>query len=156
MTKKLYIATSLHNIPRYRVVKKHFEQQSVVITYDWSVHGQVYNHDELRKYGIEEEKGVVEAHVLLLILPGRNGAHYEMGMARSLGIPIVILEEQPVEQKTFYYIPGLYKTNNLIDADLCVMTLLNEHEATTRGLNPEVDNLKTSSAISKIHKFMNQ
>jgi len=150
--KKLYIATSLHNISRYNEVKAHFEQKRVVITYDWSVHGQVYAHDELRQYGIEEEKGVIEAHVFLIILPGRNGSHYEMGMARATGIPIVILEESNVEQKTFYHVPGLYKTNNLKDTDLCVMALLDCYNEFGRLCSPAC----WINHIQSISRFLNQ
>ena len=161
-TKKLYIATSLRNIPRYNEVKTHFEQKGVIITYDWSVHGQVYTHDELRRYGIEEEKGVIEAHVFLIIFPGRNGAHYEMGMARILGTPIVILEEQEVEQKTFYHVPGLYKTRNLQDADLCVMTLLDYYDKVGRllphhdGQGPWNPTRRTTHNVQSISRFLNQ
>ena len=154
MTKKLYIATSLQNIPRYREVKEHFEQKGVTITYDWSVHGQVYIHDELRRYGIEEEKGVIEAHVFLIIFPGRNGAHYEMGMSRILGTPIVILEEQKVEQKTFYHVPGIYKTHNLEDADLCVMALLEYHDRVGKFLTRHGE--PWNHNVQAISRFMNK
>ena len=112
---KVYIGTSLHNAKRASELSVKLEKIGVICTYDWWKHGQVYSKDELTKYGIAEEKGVSEADVFLFVFPGRNGTHFEMGLARGLGIPIILFEEQfqpvreAVEQKTFYYLPGLIK-----------------------------------------------
>jgi len=108
---KVYIGTSLHNAKRASELSVKLEKIGVICTYDWWKHGQVYSKDELTKYGIAEEKGISEADVFLFVFPGRNGTHFEMGLARGLGIPIILFEEQfqTVEQKTFYYLPGLIK-----------------------------------------------
>jgi len=105
----VYIATSLDNAKRAREIKARLESIGIICTYDWTVHGQVYSIEELREYGLAEERGVIYADVFLMIFPGRNGSHFEMGLARGVGIPIVLLEEAVVEQKTFYHLPGLYK-----------------------------------------------
>jgi hypothetical protein len=86
-----------------------FEREGVQITYDWTTHGQVYSEGELIELGILEEKGVLDCDVFLLVFPGRNGAHFEFGLARGRGKHIVLLEEVEVERKTFYHLPGIVR-----------------------------------------------
>jgi hypothetical protein len=106
---KVYIASSLHNAERVRYFKKKFEDHGVAITYDWTTHGMVTTEEELRKCGAGERDGVLDCHLLFLIQPARMGAHWEGGLAMAKNIPIVILEEVPVEQKTFYYLDNVFK-----------------------------------------------
>jgi len=80
------------------------------VTYDWTQHGQVYSEEELAKYGQLEEQGIRDCDVFLLVFPGRNGSHFEFGLAYGLGKQIVILEETEEEQKTFYHLPGIIRT----------------------------------------------
>lgn len=105
MQGRLYVGSSLRNGDRARQIMDRFESEGVQITYDWTAHGQVYNEDELIELGILEEKGVLECDVFLLVFPGRNGSHFELGLARGTGKHIVLLEEVEVERKTFYHLP---------------------------------------------------
>jgi nucleoside 2-deoxyribosyltransferase len=112
--KQVYVGSSLHNGERARQLMDRLEQEGIQITYDWTTHGQVYSEEELTKLGALEEKGVLDCDVFLLVLPGRNGTHFEFGLAHGKGKHIVMLEEVEVEQKTFYYLPGIarYKTED--------------------------------------------
>lgn len=112
--KRIYVASSLHNAERVQQFCRSFEAAGLEITYDWTHHGQVYTHDELRKYGEDELEGVLLADILFFVQPGRAGAHVELGIALAahrLGHDktIVILEEEPVEQKTFYHLDFVHK-----------------------------------------------
>ena len=107
MRGRIYVGTSLKNAQRANELQKRFRDAGCEITYDWTVHGQVYNDEELAQYGIEEERGVKNADVFFMVFPARNGAHFEMGLARGLGIKIVLLIEHSQEKKTFYYLPGV-------------------------------------------------
>jgi hypothetical protein len=132
---KIYIATSLKNAARAKELQKRFLDIGIECTYDWTVHGQVFSVEELTEFGEAEEKGVRDADVFLMIFPGRNGSHFEMGLARGLNIPIVLLEETVVEQKTFYYLPGLHKAKTEDEAIALVLNILrhqNVHIQQTR------------------------
>lgn len=121
---KIYIGTSLHNAKRAKELIARFEELEITCTYDWTKHNQVFSIEELTAYGIAEERGVSEADVFLCIFPGRCGTHFEMGLARGLNIPIVLLEEELVEQKTFYYLPGVHKVKTEEQAIMAVFDIL--------------------------------
>jgi hypothetical protein len=103
----VYVGTSLRNADRALQIMGRLRDAGVLITYDWTKHGQVYTEEELRQYGIEEEQGIIECDLFFLIFPGRAGSHVELGLARGNSKHIVILEEVEVEQKTFYHLPGI-------------------------------------------------
>ena len=106
---KVYVGSSLHNANRVREIQARFKQAGVSITYDWTTHGQVYSEDQLAAIGESEERGVEECDLFFMIQPGRTGTHYELGLARGLRKPVVILEEVEVEKKTFYYCLGVHR-----------------------------------------------
>jgi len=123
---RVYIASSLHNAERVKHIKQKLESLGVMVTYDWTVHGQVFDKEELIRIAIAEEQGVSDADVFLMVFPGRTGTHVEFGLARGLGIPIVLLEEVEVEQKSFYYLPGLHKTQTEEEAIRAVLRILQD------------------------------
>ena len=132
---KIYIGTSLKNAARAKELNLRLQELGIICTYDWTTHGQVHTIEELIKFGIAEEKGVKDADVFLMIFPGRNGSHFEMGLARGLGIPIVLLEETVVEQKTFYHLPGVHKAKTEDEAIALILNILrhkNVHIPQTR------------------------
>ena len=104
---KIYVGTSLRNSFRANQIQRRFELAGCEITYDWTTHGQVYNEEQLEKYGVQEELGVKSADVFFMISPARNGSHCELGLARAFGVKIVLLLESEQEDKTFYYLPEL-------------------------------------------------
>ena len=121
---KVYIGTSLHNAGRANEIREKLQSLGITCAYNWMVHGQVFTEEELTKFGIAEENGVSEADVFLMVFPGRNGTHFEMGLARGLNIPIVMLEEAEVEQKTFYYLPGIHKAKTEDEAIEYILQIL--------------------------------
>ena len=123
---KIYVGTSLHNAKRAKELITRFEELGIQCTYDWTQHGQVFSQEELTKYGLAEEQGVAEADVFLCVFPGRCGTHFEMGLARGLKIPIVLLEEEIVEQKTFYYLPGLHRVKTEEQAVATILNILRQ------------------------------
>lgn len=128
---KIYIATRLHNAKRAQQLKARLESLGYEITYDWTTHNQVYNEEELQKVGTKEEDGVRRANLLLLILPGGCGSHWEAGLARGLGTPIVILMEATVEKKSFYYLnDNIYRTTTEDEAIAQITTILGQRTST--------------------------
>lgn len=117
MNGKIYIATSLNNAQRANELQKRFRDAGCDITYDWTVHGQVYTEAELIRVGIAEERGVADADVLFMMFPARVGTHFEMGLARGLGTKIVMLfDKQDTRQLSFYYLSGIERFTNEDDA----------------------------------------
>lgn len=107
---KIYIASSLHNSQRVAYFRDLFRIHNIEITYDWTTHGQVTSPRLLKEFGEAELKGVLDADLLFMVQPGRNGSHVELGIMIACAIndpkkDIVILEDQPVEMKTFYFLP---------------------------------------------------
>lgn len=118
---KVYIASSLFNSDRVKELAKILISHGVTISYDWTVHGQVFDEDELNRIGELEADGVLNANVLFFLHPGRSGSHVELGMAIAMAklghnMTIVMLEEQPVEQKTFYCLDCVNRFNDLDNA----------------------------------------
>jgi len=104
---KIYVGSSLLNSKRVKEVQQRFKDAGCIITYDWTVHGQVTDEELLAKYAVAELQGVKEADIFFMLLPGRNGTHFEMGVAHASGKKIVMLIEQDQELKTFYYLDGV-------------------------------------------------
>ena len=107
---KVYVASSLDNKQRVGCIIADLRSNNVDITYDWTTHGRVYDHSLLADIAILEENGVRQCDVFFMVLPGGGGTHFEFGVAKTLGKPIVILEETDnIEQKSFYFLPNLRK-----------------------------------------------
>lgn len=116
MRGRLYVGSSLRNAKRAREVMDRFEQEGVQITYDWTPHGQVYSEEDLTRIGNLEADGVRTCDVFLMVFPGRNGAHFECGMAYMAGKHVVLLEEVEVERKSLYYLDGIVRIPDLEQA----------------------------------------
>lgn len=99
------------------------EKEGFQVTYDWTVHGQVYSEDDCRQIAILEEKGVLDCDVYLMVFPGRTGAHIEFGIARATGKHIILLQEVEVERKSFYYLPGITRVETEDEAFLHIRQL---------------------------------
>lgn len=90
---KYYIATLLQNMEQHNTVRDWLNTQGHEITYDWTTHGPVFSQglERCKEVAVLEEQGVVEADVVIVLWPGGRGTHIEMGMAISLGVPVVML-----------------------------------------------------------------
>jgi hypothetical protein len=131
----LYIASSLYNTPRIRSLRDRFLGEGVALTFDWTtlVSGDAPTNlldsgrpllapEEMARVAGLEAQGVARAKCVLMVFPGRQGTHFEMGMAYGLGIPIVVLNDQGLPFNTsFHYLPGLLKFNS---EDLAVCAVL--------------------------------
>jgi nucleoside 2-deoxyribosyltransferase len=122
----VYVGSSLHNAQRVREVQQRFRDVGIDITYDWTTHGQIFDEALLAEVGELEEKGVRDCDVFFMLHPARNGTHYEMGLAKGLNKLIVMVAEQEVEKKTFYYTSGIVKFTNLDEAIEFVKLTLRE------------------------------
>jgi len=119
---KVYVASRLTNAKEAKRIQQRFISEGCEITYDWTIHGQALDPEQLKTICEAEEQGVITADVLFMVFPAGIGSHWEAGIARGLQlcrrphqiytpIEIVILfnKEQPIEMKSFYYAPTIKK-----------------------------------------------
>lgn len=136
--KSVYVATSLLNADRAKLVISMFKEHGVAISYDWTTHGQVFDESELQKIGTAEANGVKNADLLFMMHPARTGTHVELGIAIGCGKPVIIVFDQEqkqccklkqyltailrwfgisnrarVELKTFYFVPNVFRFTSL-------------------------------------------
>lgn len=112
----VYVGTSLLNAEQAKKIITRFHAAGIQITYDWTVHGQVFDEDNLRKYGVEELNGVKNADLFFMLHPARSGTHVELGIALASGIPVVLVHDLNAERKTFYFVPNVFRFTSIDDA----------------------------------------
>lgn len=121
----VYVGSSLLNSARAVEIMNALRSEGVQITYDWTVHGQVFEAQELARIAVEERNGVRCCDVFLMVFPARTGSHVEFGMALGYGKHIVILDEgEHAEPKAFYYLPEVRRFNKADKAMRYILELL--------------------------------
>lgn len=128
MSYKIYVASGLENIARAKEIIARLRSEGFEITYDWTVHGRLYDQDALRNVAMLEESGVRNCDTILVVLPGSSGTHFEFGLARALDKKIILLEEVEVKQSSFYYLPGILKVKTEEDAVAMIHHLKDQPE----------------------------
>lgn len=80
---KYYVASGVPNAARVNIVAAALDQRGHTRTYDWTTHGSVANAPDGTKQAVAEKeaKGVMEAELVVMLLPGRFGTHAELGLA---------------------------------------------------------------------------
>jgi hypothetical protein len=106
---KIYVASSLLNKENVNELYRFLAENGHEITYDWTTHGRVTGQDELIIIARKEFDGVVDADLLLMLMPARNGSHVEFGVALALGKPIIIVTANSLyEDKSFYHLDNVH------------------------------------------------
>lgn len=84
--KKFYVASRLSNAEMQRVLVAELVKLGHQLTYDWTSHGSV-NHDPGRwsEVAWNETLGIMEADFVVVLLPGGQGTHVELGIALGAG-----------------------------------------------------------------------
>jgi hypothetical protein len=80
---KFYIASRLENAERVKQLKRELEAMGHEHSYDWTVHGSVQNegYETISRVAKAEAHGVLEADLVIVLLPGGRGTHTELGIA---------------------------------------------------------------------------
>ncbi len=80
---KFYVASGVTNAIRVNEAARALEANGHVRTYDWTKHGDVSaaSNETKRLVSATESKAVLEAELVVLLLPGRFGTHAELGLA---------------------------------------------------------------------------
>lgn len=129
---KVYVASSMANYPRTLKVMEYLEDCGFEISYDWaepyrkSVEAnREETPDEKANHAMKEIDAVKDSKALLLVLPGKRGAHVEFGCALGKGIPCVVLDETGGEDAIgFHKLPGVVYRTSLEGAEEALRHLL--------------------------------
>jgi len=81
--KTFYIATKLERADDHRIVAEKMASLGWRLTYDWTVHGSVQDQgpERMRQVARNERSAVLDADVVIVLLPGGRGTHSELGIA---------------------------------------------------------------------------
>ena len=85
------------------------------ISYDWTLHGSVksVSKERLREVAELELVGVSEADFVIVLLPGGNGTHLELGFALATGKRVFLHSEDSLvfelgpQTNAFYHHPDI-------------------------------------------------
>lgn len=80
---KFYVASGVSNAEKVNQAAAALTASGHTRTYDWTTHGDVSKADpEFKRHvAASELRGVLEAELVVLLLPGRFGTHAELGIA---------------------------------------------------------------------------
>ena len=80
---KFYVASGVPNAEKVNLAADALAAAGHTRTYDWTRHGDVSKTAPERKREVAalEAKGVADAELVVLLLPGRFGTHAELGIA---------------------------------------------------------------------------
>lgn len=96
---KFYVASGVSNADKVNLAAAALRASGHERTYDWTGHGDVSKADpEFKRHvAASESQGVLEAELVVLLLPGRFGTHAELGMAlaTSTNKRILLWSETP-------------------------------------------------------------
>lgn len=103
------------------------------ISYDWTLHGSVksVSIERLREVSVNELKGLSEADFVVVLLPGGNGTHLELGFAIASGKRVFLHSEDPAlfelgpQTNAFYHHPDVIRLScPLADVATLIHSLL--------------------------------
>jgi len=92
---RVYIATSIESVQLYRLLRALLLEHEIHVTYDWTTHGRIDNASQLAEAGRREKQGVLDADVVVVLLPGGFGTHVELGLALAYEKPVVLCSLKP-------------------------------------------------------------
>lgn len=130
---KFYIATSLSRITDHHIVRDKLKKWGHEISYDWTLHGSVksISKERLREVASLELNGVSEADFVIVLLPGGNGTHLELGFAIARGKRVFLHTEDSLifelgpQTNAFYHHPDITRLHcPLAEVGMTVHTLL--------------------------------
>ncbi len=118
--KKFYVASSFKNIDNVREVSHRLIDKDYIQTYDWTANERASTFEDLEKIGRQERNAVMEADVLIVLLPAGKGSHIELGIALGLGKKIYLYspnnEMNNIETtSTFYHLPEIVKCSGSLE-----------------------------------------
>lgn len=105
---KFYVGSGMKNCELVNYYAKLLKENGWEQTHDWvkNVSDDI-SKDDMIKYASLESQGIVDADVVIMLLPGGRGAHIELGMAMALNKKIFLCsttkEEFSIENTVAFY-----------------------------------------------------
>ena len=105
---KFYVGSGMKNCELVNYYAKLLKENGWEQTHDWvkNVSDDI-SRDDMIKYASLESQGIVDADVVIMLLPGGRGAHIELGMAMALNKKIFLCytteEEFSIENTVAFY-----------------------------------------------------
>lgn len=129
--KKFYVASSFKNVDTVRYVSKELINKGYFQTYDWTKNERASTIEDLKEIGERERNAVMEADLIIVLLPAGKGSHIEFGIALGQGKRIYLYSPNDEVNRfettsTFYHLPKVKKCNGTIDE--LIATVTNEQE----------------------------
>lgn len=117
---KFYIASSFQNIDSVKYVSEVLKNKGYIHTYDWTKNERASTIDKLQAIGQEEKNGVLNADILVVLLPAGKGSHIEFGIALGQGKKVFLYspneDVRDLETtSTFYHLPEVEIVIGTID-----------------------------------------
>src|SRR5215471_706926 len=111
MPKRYYLATKKTRAAEAAEIEKALKARGWERTYNWTGE-EGKGLEDYAKIAVAELKGIRQADVIIVQLPGGYGTHVEIGAALALGKPVIL---HAPDQKTletpypcvFHYHPGV-------------------------------------------------
>lgn len=115
---KVYVASKLSNIDNAKRVIEYLKGIGYEISYDWTEHGSVNGQGPVRYREVAdaEMRGVVEADVVVALLPGGAGTHCEIGAAIALKKRVIVVGHHDAPYPcAFHYATGVDRISGYDD-----------------------------------------
>lgn len=114
---KFYIATSLSRAVAHNTVRDTLKKWGHEISYDWTLHGSVksVSKERLQEVALLELNGVSKADFVVVLLPGGNGTHLELGFAIAKEKKVFLHTEDSLafelgpQTNAFYHHPDIIR-----------------------------------------------
>lgn len=105
---KFYIGSGMKNCEKVNHYAKLLKEKGWEQTHDWVKNiSDDISKEDMVKYATLESQGIVDADVVIILLPGGRGAHIELGMALSLNKKIFLCsvteEDFSIENTVAFY-----------------------------------------------------
>jgi len=115
-----YIASSLRNIEQVREVSKRLKNIGYIHTYDWTVNENITTLEELSVIGKKEKNAVIEADIVVVLLPAGKGSHIELGIAIGNSKQVYLYSsDKKIDNiettSTLYHLPEIEKCFGPLD-----------------------------------------
>lgn len=114
---KFYIASNLKNHELVNYYAKKLEENNWEQTYNWTKNiTKEINYDVLKGIAKQEQQGIIDSDIVIILLPAGRGGHVELGMALALNKLVFLcsptINDFQIENTVAFY--ELETTNKLI------------------------------------------
>ncbi|NQD65628.1 group-specific protein [Bacillus haikouensis] len=111
---KFYIASSLKNIHNVRYISEKLKLNGHTHTFDWTTLNPAVSLEKLQEIGQLEKEAVIQADVVIMLLPAGKGSHIELGIALALDKRIILYSSHGDinnldETSSFYHLSQVEK-----------------------------------------------